>query len=288
MKSITKILVAIIVLLSFTSTYAQIKNAKTETIKVYGNCDMCKNTIEKAGNFKNIAKVDWNVDTKMATLTYDESKTDKNEILKRIALSGYDSDSYLAPDNVYSNLPGCCQYERTAKIPLPSLTKTEVAKEENNNSISQAETPKVEEKNQLKPVFDNYFALKNALVKTDGNAASTNAIALLKAINAVEMEKLKTKEHLVWMKILKDLVVDAGYIASTKIVKEQRDYFDTLSKNIYDLIKVSNSETPIYYQNCPMANNGKGANWLSKESAIKNPYYGSMMLTCGSTIEKLQ
>lgn len=287
MKSITKIWVAITLLLSLTTGYAQIKNAKTETIKVYGNCDMCRNNIEKAGNLKNIANVDWNVDTKMATLTYDESKTDKNEILKRIALSGYDSDSFLAPENAYSNLPGCCQYERTAKIPVPSPTKTEVAKADNNNATSQTETGKVEEKDQLKPVFDNYFDLKNALVKTDGNAASANAIALLKAINAIEMEKLKTEEHMVWMKVLNDLVVDAANIANTKIVNEQRGYFNTLSKNIYNLVKVSKPETPTYYQNCPMANNGKGANWLSKESGIKNPYFGAQMLTCGSTVETI-
>lgn len=288
MKSITKILVTIALLLSFTATYAQIKNAKTETVKIYGNCDMCKNTIEKAGNFKNIANVDWNVDTKMATLTYNESKTDKNEILKRIALSGYDSDSFLAPESVYSNLPGCCQYERTAKIPVQSISQPELTKSDNTNPANQTETGKREEIEQLKPVFDNYFALKNALVKTDGNTASTNATALLKAINEVKMEKLKTEEHLVWMKVLKDLLVDAGQIANTKIVKEQRDYFDTLSKNMYALIKVSKPETPIYYQNCPMANNGKGANWLSKEIGIKNPYYGSQMLTCGSTIETIQ
>ncbi|MCB6062692.1 heavy-metal-associated domain-containing protein, partial [Flavobacterium psychrophilum] len=98
MKLISKILVAITVLLSFTSCNAQIKNAKTETVKVYGNCDMCEKTIEKAGNLKKIAKVDWNLDTKMATITYDSKVTNQDAILKRIALSGYDSDKFLAPD----------------------------------------------------------------------------------------------------------------------------------------------------------------------------------------------
>jgi hypothetical protein len=37
-----------------------------------------------------------------------------------------------------------------------------------------------------------------------------------------------------------------------------------------------------------MANSGKGANWLSKENAIKNPYYGSSMLTCGKTVEIIE
>jgi copper chaperone CopZ len=85
MKSI-KILMAITVLLSFTACNAQIKNAKTESVKIYGNCGMCETTIEKAGNKKKVAQVDWNKDTKMATLTYDPSKTNQDEILKRIAL----------------------------------------------------------------------------------------------------------------------------------------------------------------------------------------------------------
>ena len=286
MKSISKILVAITILLSFTSCDAQIKNATTETVKIYGNCAMCEERIEKAGNLKNIAKVDWNVDTKMATLTYDAKQTNKDAILKRIALSGHDSDKFLAPDNTYSKLPGCCQYDREAKVPV----KTEVVAENHSNHENHTETPKVEvqEVNQLKSVFDNYFAVKDALVKTDENTASAKAKELLSAINAVKMETLKTDEHTIWMKISKNLKEDAEHIADTKDAKHQRDHFDTLSKNIYDLIKVSKQETPTYLQHCPMANDGKGADWLSKENTVKNPYYGSMMLSCGKVTETIK
>ena len=293
MKLISKILVAITVLLSFTSCNAQIKNAKTETVKVYGNCDMCEKTIEKAGNLKKIAKVDWNVDTKMATITYDSKVTNQDAILKRIALSGYDSDKFLAPDNAYSKLPGCCQYDRIAKVPvkIDAISGADISEHsEMTNHTNHTETPKVEiqEVNQLKAVFDNYFAVKDALVKTDGNTASAKATALLSAINAVKMETLKTDEHTIWMKVLKNIKEDAEHIADTKDAKHQRDHFDTLSKNIYDLIKVSKQETPTYYQFCPMANNGKGANWLSKENVVKNPYYGSMMLSCGKATETIK
>ena len=293
MKLISKILVAITVLLSFTSCNAQIKNAKTETVKVYGNCDMCEKTIEKAGNLKKIAKVDWNVDTKMATITYDSKVTNQDAILKRIALSGYDSDKFLAPDNAYSKLPGCCQYDRIAKVPvkIDAISGADISEHsEMTNHTNHTETPKVEiqEVNQLKAVFDNYFAVKDALVKTDGNTASAKATSLLSAINAVKMETLKTDEHTIWMKVLKNIKEDAEHIADTKDAKHQRDHFDTLSKNIYELIKVSKQETPTYYQFCPMANNGKGANWLSKENVVKNPYYGSMMLSCGKVTETIK
>ncbi|RYF87461.1 MAG: DUF3347 domain-containing protein, partial [Chitinophagaceae bacterium] len=41
------------------------------------------------------------------------------------------------------------------------------------------------------------------------------------------------------------------------------------------------SSQPIYLQYCPM----KKASWLSSEKQIRNPYYGSSMLTCGEVTE---
>jgi len=90
------------------------------------------------------------------------------------------------------------------------------------------------------------------------------------------------------MKVLADLKGDAEYIANTKDATRQRVRFMSLSKNMYALMKVAKYEQPVYYQFCPMANDGKGANWLSKESAIKNPYYGSQMLNCGKTVETIK
>ena len=77
-------------------------------------------------------------------------------------------------------------------------------------------------------------------------------------------------------------------MADTKDVSIQRANFITLSENIFDLIKVSKQETPTYWQHCPMANDGKGANWLSKENVVKNPYYGSQMLSCGKVVETIK
>lgn len=274
---------------SLTSCEAQVKNAKTETVKIYGNCGMCETTIETAGNIKKIAKVDWDKDTKMATITYDSTKTNQDEILKRIALAGYDSDKFLAPDDVYSKLHGCCQYDRVNKT---TIGKTDVVNDHSshNHDAPTKENPTEirQETNQLKVIFENYFALKDALVKSDGKLASSIAKELLTNINVVQMDKLTKEEHTVWMKVMKDLAFDTEHIEETKDAGHQRDHFNTLSDNVYKLLKVSNYEQPIYYQHCPMANGGKGANWLSKENAIKNPYYGSQMLTCGKTVETIE
>lgn len=288
MKSI--IFIAAVALLSTTACQAQIKNAKTATVKVYGNCGMCETTIEKAADKSKVSKADWNEETKMATITYDSKKTNADAVLKNIALAGYDNQSFLAPDAAYNKLPACCRYDRekkTAMLTQPAKdTMTTMQNHTNHQHDGMANA--TQETNQLTAVFDSYFSLKDALVKTDGNTASAKAKDLQTAINAVKMEKLSTDVHTVWMKILTDLKEDAEHINSTKDIAHQRDHFMSLSTNMYALIKVAKHTETVYYQFCPMANDGKGANWLSKESSVKNPYYGSMMLTCGKTVETIK
>lgn len=281
MNEVSKIFMAIMLLFSFSSCNAQIKHAKTENVKIYGNCGMCEKTIETAGKLKKVVEVDWDKDSKMATITYDSTKTNQDEILKRIALAGYDSDKFLAPDDVYSKLAGCCQYERVNKTAIVSSPVIE----DHSMPDQKIVVKNKEEANPLKIVFENYFALKDELIKSDGKSASALAKALLIKIDAVKMDKLSSEEHIVWMKELNSIKLNTEKIAATTQVEQQRAGFMDLSANFYDLIKVSKQDYAIYYQNCPMYNDGKGANWLSKEKAVKNPYYGSQMLTCGKTVE---
>jgi hypothetical protein len=137
-------------------------------------------------------------------------------------------------------------------------------------------------------VLNAYIQLKDALVKSDGTSSFGASKALLTAIQEVNMSELNADTHTQWMKVVNDLKEDAEHISETKEITHQRDHFMSLSKNLFTVLKVSKSETPIYYQFCPMANKGKGANWLSLENKIKNPYYGNQMLTCGKVVETIQ
>ena len=276
-------LLLVTVVLSLYSCAVKIPNAKTENVKIYGNCEMCKKTIEEAAFKKKEAKADWNMESNLATITFDSTKTNMETILKRVALFGYDSDKFLAPDEAYNKLNKCCKYTRISK-PLAN----------NPDSINQEnliilDTVVIEqETNQLNAVFDNYFEIKDALIKTDGILASAKAKDLLVAITKVKMGALENKQHIVWMKIMDDLALDTKHISETTDPKQQRQSYAKLSKNMYELMKVSKMEVPVYYQFCPMYNEGKGAYWLSKESTIKNPYYGSQMLSCGRTVETIK
>lgn len=148
----------------------------------------------------------------------------------------------------------------------------------------EATSIEIVDSSQLQAVYEAYFTVKDALIKSDSKLTSTKAAALVTAISAVKMDKLKSDEHTVWMKVMKKLTADAKSISATTDLKKQRETFKSLSKNTYDLIKVSKSEQVVYKQYCPMAD----ADWLSKEKAVKNPYYGSSMLTCGNVVETIK
>jgi copper chaperone CopZ len=118
MKFILYIALSILTLATIASCTAQsqIQNPKTETVHIFGNCSMCKKTIEKAALKSGEAIVKWDKSTKMAEITFDAAKTNTDAILQRIAEAGYDSDKFRATDDVYANLPECCQYERPEKL----------------------------------------------------------------------------------------------------------------------------------------------------------------------------
>ncbi len=89
---------------------------KTEKIKVYGNCGMCETRIEKAANaVEGVSKADWNKETKMMEVTFDEAKTDIHKVHMAVAKVGHDTDMHKAKDEVYNDLPSCCKYDRTAE-----------------------------------------------------------------------------------------------------------------------------------------------------------------------------
>jgi copper chaperone CopZ len=89
---------------------------KTDTFMVYGNCGMCKNRIEKAAKLNGVTAATWNKDTKMFSVTYDASKVSNENIQKKIAAVGHDTELFEASDKVYEKLHACCLYERKRDV----------------------------------------------------------------------------------------------------------------------------------------------------------------------------
>jgi len=86
---------------------------KKETVKVWGNCGMCKKTIEKSlKGVEGIESASWDKNTKVLSVSYDDSKISMKKIEEKVAAVGYDTQNVKANDAAYNNLAECCQYNR--------------------------------------------------------------------------------------------------------------------------------------------------------------------------------
>ena len=141
----------------------------------------------------------------------------------------------------------------------------------------------------INEIVSSYLKLKNALVKDDSKGAANAGKALYATFgivnsNTISNVKLKNKYN----DIAKNAKENVKHIGdNTGKIDHQREYFALLSKDVHDLIKSFGTDQKLYQDYCPMYNEGKDGYWISETKDVKNPYYGSEMLTCGRMVEAI-
>ena len=125
------------------------------------------------------------------------------------------------------------------------------------------------------PLIKSYLAIKNALVESDTKTAMAAADEMSRVLRETGTDNEK-------------LQIYARGIVKTDSLNVQREQFNLLSTEFYEYIKNNTGDHgKLYRQYCPMAFSGEGAYWLSDEKEIFNPYFGDMMLHCGTVKEEL-
>jgi hypothetical protein len=108
-------------ILSFQFCSAQ--TATSETIKVNGNCGMCKKHIEKSALEAGATAANWDKKTKFLQISYDPAVTNSAKIQTAVAAAGYDTQDFKASDSAYNKLDECCQYDRGVSLKDNNGTK---------------------------------------------------------------------------------------------------------------------------------------------------------------------
>lgn len=142
--------------------------------------------------------------------------------------------------------------------------------------------------NPIKGIITEYIEMKNALAKDDDKGAADVGNEMVKTFDGFDKSTLTADQAKMFNDIQTDARESAEHIgANAGNIEHQREHFENLSKDLYDLIKVTGAGEKLYYTHCPMYNNKKGASWLSETKEIQNPYLGKSMATCGSVKEEL-
>lgn len=142
-------------------------------------------------------------------------------------------------------------------------------------------------------MMQTYYTMKDALVDWDTAKASAAAMQLSAALPALPLKEMNADSLIINTALSYSFNVDgqAKVLASEGNINAKRHAFNTLSENLYNLLRtVKYDQNTIYHDKCPMAfEDTIAAFWLSDQREIANPYLGnkhpkyhSGMLSCGS------
>lgn len=137
---------------------------------------------------------------------------------------------------------------------------------------------------KMKVANQYYLEMQRALVEANYEAAQAEANALLSSLPP-KRSFTEAIAQSYWNGRFTGIRQATMQIIQSKTIDQQRKAFVNLSKDMVRTNIAFGTETTLYLVYCPMANDDKGAYWLSAVEEVLNPYYGDMMLRCGE-VEK--
>jgi hypothetical protein len=163
---------------------------------------------------------------------------------------------------------------------------TIVNRTSSTNSSSNTDT-KVD--GSMKEMVTQYLQIKNALAGDNGKDAASAGKSFVESMGKMDKNSLTGDKKKKWDDVSDDAKEMAEHISTNADkLEHQREHFDMLSTDMYEMVKTFGATQTLYKDFCPMYNDNKGAMWLSEVKEIKNPYLGKKMPTCGTMKEELK
>ena len=154
---------------------------------------------------------------------------------------------------------------------------------------------------QIDKVIENYLGMKDAFVIADTATVKLKAVGFIDALDNIDMNELEKDTALIVEIVqatLRDLKANTESILNQNDLTEMRRDFSSLTAMMYPTFftAVNYEGKKLYFQHCPMAfEGGVGANWISGESEVVNPYLGTnhpkykgTMLHCGEVKDSIE
>lgn len=157
-----------------------------------------------------------------------------------------------------------------------------------NDTLSNSQVDSVKSASKSSPINEivtQYLQIKNGLANDNGNDAAKAGNSFVKSIDKIDKMSFNTDEK----NILADAKEMAEHIGkNANKLEHQREHFEMLSQDMYDLVKIFRAGQVLYKDFDSMYNNKKGAFWLSETAEIRNPYMGKAMSDSGSITEEIK
>lgn len=218
-----------------------------------------------------------------------------------VILNGLTEGEEIVTEGAFS-VDAAAQLEGKPSMMNPEGGKAVTGHNHGNDNISSSEdmestkktmsnkfTISQKAKDALKPLFTEYLSMKDALTNDNLENAKKAGSTILKTVDGLNMSLFTGESHNVWLGLSSDLKNALQHVQHFKTLEEIRKAFQQVSNTMIGLETSFNpNEEALYVIHCPMANNNRGADWLSTSKEVKNPYYGQSMLTCGEVTKEMK
>ena len=155
-----------------------------------------------------------------------------------------------------------------------------------SGDASSANSVSVSSSKTTSGIIDAYLAVKDALVADDAAIAAAKSADLVAALKSYDIAGAQANDPEELERLQVEATGFAEKLAGADIAA-QRESFQALSVVLKDMLKIAGTDRTLYHQYCPMYKGNTGGMWLSASEEIKNPLFGSSMLTCGRVEETL-
>jgi hypothetical protein len=124
-------------------------------------------------------------------------------------------------------------------------------------------------------LLGQYYGIQKSLASDSINGVSAAATQIASLSTKAAVTDVKNKSQFT-------ALANAAQKLKTADLKAARNGFGDLSDALIAYLKTAQTKhNPPYQFYCPMVKK----NWLQPDKGIRNPYYGSEMLTCGELVQ---
>lgn len=202
----------------------------------------------------------------------------KNNILFSIAFAFLLTACNQKDKNIESQNPEVT--ETTVETPITTVADSAVKISTKTSAVSSLD---------INSIVSEYLKLKNALANDSSKEAATAGKKLSAILNETNLSAFSPDEKNKYRTVFAAMDSNVKHISeNADKLDHQRKYFALVSKDMTELIKTFGSNKKLYVDYCPMYHGGKSGYWISEIKEIKNPYFGSEMISCGGVVETLK
>ncbi|WP_159451921.1 DUF3347 domain-containing protein [Hymenobacter roseosalivarius] len=188
------------------------------------------------------------------------------------------SDTYMNPDNVAGRVPGTNQ--KTTQMGVDDMLQ-------GTDMVFQNDLPPAF-KAGFDPVVTAYLAMKDAFVADNAPEVEKQADQMMQLLQRTPDALLAGEAAAFWKEKKGFLMTHLKLYKAAEKDQAQRQSFVFLSTVMVKSVKAFGyGAQKLYVDYCPMANEQKGAYWLSQTKEIRNPYMGQKMPTCGEVKQEI-